>query len=1094
MVWRIKNLVDRVPAIARQRVVFIAITLIFICLVLIAYVLRPRDDNEAKELALLKEVYKNHRSIESRIADFTYAPFISTRGEEGPAGAATHVEPWAQSHRARGLVYLLNKRFDKAIREFENALVQEPSNAKLQSDLGAALLEKGKEDLEEDRRRSEFAGKPIEELSRGVEHIHKALDLDASFKEAIFNLGLLQEQLGLRFAARDSFSKYLEVDANSGWAYEARERISRQDEKERASSLSKEGLSADFLDTLNRKDEDHAWKLLCENRSPLNGKYISELLVDAFIDQSLNFKKKEAANSLSALSFLAELEVRRAAEHYCDKLVEFYKSRHRSDLARLKQARDFVKQGHDLYLLDKNTEAIAAYADAKNVFDNLKDRCESLSAEYRIAYCHSESHDAGDSLPVFERLAALCEKEGFKLLQVRNLLGIAVESSQKKYSKTIRHALRSLEIGKETGDELSAFTSLGSLTEFYRAVGNYKKALTCIENNIEYSSCPAINQLQNYAYYSRVASALSSAGYFNSSLEYRKEALKFLMRDMPRNAALYFIDLGATYTKLKKYAEAEANFKRSYEEAQAISPESLKNMVLAYVTLNMGSFHRDKMEFQDAVSNYNQALNLSLLIEHPTYAYQAHKGRMFCYLALGEDAMAEKEISETLRLLESSRSEILEQENRNSFFDAEQGIYDLAIDYECSRRNNFYKAFDYSEESRSRSLLDLLKSQAEVTPKTGALDVNFKGVSRPLTSQEILELLPEHLQVIQYSVLADKIIVWVLSPHSLHSAVLDISQEELNRKVTAYLGNISHYSEDESADISTQSKELFNILIKPLANFLSRDMTICIAPDKALNKLPFETLISTETQGYLIQDFPIIYSPSSSVLIECIEEAKRKTTSRGERLLGVGNPRFDYSLFRGLSDLPAAEREIEKIAEYYDDNVVLTDGAAREGRVRSEMQKATVIHLATHTIPDEDSPLRSKVLLAKETTHTLEGNDGVIESHEIYETKFPNTRLVVLSSCQSGIDRYYNGEGMMSLARSFMAAGVPTVVASLWKVDSNAAADLMVDFHRFMRRENLPVAESLRRAKLNMLKDQGGRYSHPYFWSGFITVGSQAVF
>ena len=158
------------------------------------------------------------------------------------------------------------------------------------------------------------------------------------------------------------------------------------------------------------------------------------------------------------------------------------------------------------------------------------------------------------------------------------------------------------------------------------------------------------------------------------------------------------------------------------------------------------------------------------------------------------------------------------------------------------------------------------------------------------------------------------------------------------------------------------------------------------------------------------------------------------------------------------------------------------------------MQKASVIHFATHSIPDEDSPLLSKILLAKETSDVSEGNDGVLQSYEIYNTKLPYARLAVLSSCESGIDRYYKGEGMMSLARSFMAAGVPTVVASLWKADSDATAKLMIEFHRLKQQEHLTVVESLRRAKLEMLRNQDERFRHPYFWSAFVVTGGEARF
>ena len=1099
---------------------FLFLVLVLSCASLGAVRLLSKARYESEGLALLKKAYKAHRPLESRIAEFEYAPFLMIRGAgEKPAAedsSVRHAErvlrdavfysPDARSHHALGVFHLLNRQLDDAIKEFEAALRYQPSNPQLHNDLGSALLEKGKAELES-ALHSQFTGKPIEYLSRSFEHIHNALVQDATLREATFNLGLVEEALGLRSTAKNTFSSYLELDSDSNWGHEIREKLSGQYEMERALSLSNEQLLADFLDAFGRSDEDSAWKLICENRSPLNHRFISELLIDAFIVQSLAGKKEEAIRSLSALSFLGDLEVRRANEHYSADLGEFYKTRTRGDLARLSRARGLVERGHELYVVDKGDDAIASYTEAGAEFEALGDRCESLTAEYRIAYCESENRNIAVSLPLFKRLAALSEERGYVLLQIRSLLGIASnEFSREAYSRAISYGRQSFELATKVADEISAFGSLDSNLEFYKAVGNRKEVLACIQNNLKYQSCPSINRVQNFGHYSRVASALLFAGYVDASLEFRKEASNFLMRDVPRDAALYFADLGATYSRLKKDADALFNLNLAYEEAQAVAPEPAKNLTLAYVALQKAYLYKWSAEFQQALASYSEALTRSENANFPVFAYQARKGRLYCDIALGDDAASELEIVETMKLLEADRSAILEQENRNSFFDAEQDVYDLAIDYEYSRRHDPAKAFEYSEESRSRSLLNSLRREEQTSSgKAERPGLDVPEVSPALTLSAIQQKLPEHLQVIQYSVLANKILIWVLDSNQFSTSTVAISQEELKKKVKAYLGEISQDTGDESDSISAQAKHLYEILVKPVSHLLGRDQRICIVADKVLCNLPFETLISTETQTYLVEDFAVLYSPSSSVLIACNEEARIRQSADFERLLAVGNPDFDRSLYKGFSDLPAAKTEVERIAAYYRQGladgsggaaqpVVLIGSAASESKVTSEMQKATIIHFAAHSVLDDDSVLRSKILLSKEPNHRGQGSDGVLESREIQQTKLPKARLVVLSSCQSGIDRYYNGEGTMSLARSFMAAGVPTVVASLWEVDSSATAELMIEFHRLRQKEGLSVSESLRKAKLRMLNDPGGRFRHPYFWSAFILTGGQASY
>jgi CHAT domain-containing protein len=113
---------------------------------------------------------------------------------------------------------------------------------------------------------------------------------------------------------------------------------------------------------------------------------------------------------------------------------------------------------------------------------------------------------------------------------------------------------------------------------------------------------------------------------------------------------------------------------------------------------------------------------------------------------------------------------------------------------------------------------------------------------------------------------------------------------------------------------------------------------------------------------------------------------------------------------------------------------------------------------------------------------------GLLYLDDIYKTRSGRTRLVVLSACQSGLGGYFRGEGIVSLVRPFLAMRVPTVVASLWSVESNATADLMIDFHKRRRAGGLGAADALREAQISM--SQSASFEHPYYWAPFIAVGS----
>jgi CHAT domain-containing protein len=172
----------------------------------------------------------------------------------------------------------------------------------------------------------------------------------------------------------------------------------------------------------------------------------------------------------------------------------------------------------------------------------------------------------------------------------------------------------------------------------------------------------------------------------------------------------------------------------------------------------------------------------------------------------------------------------------------------------------------------------------------------------------------------------------------------------------------------------------------------------------------------------------------------------------------------------------------------------LVEKEATKERVAGEIEKADVIHLASHAITDERSPLRSKLLLARRPVSRpqIDSNDGVLQASEVYELALPRARLVVLSACQTGSGPSFRGEGLMSLARPFLARGVPLVVASLWAVDSDATAELMINFHRYRKREGYTTIEALHGAQLDMLNGPRQLYRQPYYWASFNLIGGYA--
>jgi CHAT domain-containing protein len=139
---------------------------------------------------------------------------------------------------------------------------------------------------------------------------------------------------------------------------------------------------------------------------------------------------------------------------------------------------------------------------------------------------------------------------------------------------------------------------------------------------------------------------------------------------------------------------------------------------------------------------------------------------------------------------------------------------------------------------------------------------------------------------------------------------------------------------------------------------------------------------------------------------------------------------------------------------------------------------ADVIHFVGHAVFDER--FHSALL-----TMQRDGSDGRLDVHEIAAMRLRRTRVVVLAACSTGRGEERAGEGNISLARAFLAAGVPSVVATLWPIDEGTATEFFSTLHRYIA-EGLPPTEALRRTQLDAIRSR----RVPNMWAAVEVLGS----
>jgi CHAT domain-containing protein/tetratricopeptide (TPR) repeat protein len=1043
-----------------------------------------------KGLAQLQMNYSEERPVEVRIAGFNYAPLRNTRDAGDNKIDTTRAQGFllhaaaesrtAEALHALGKFYLTEKKFDEAIKQFEKAAALTSDNAQLQSDWGAALLEMGKKALLEQER-----AKGMELLNESLKHFEKAIALDSRLLEPRFNRALcLQTLLNLE-QAKQAWREYLELDSNSKWAEEARRKLQLL-EAQKIEDLSAADLERDFLLAMHEKNDARAWQLLSRNRELIREKYLPQRLAMSYLEA----KGDEKKDFLAALEYAGELEKAHIGDSFAAEIAQFYKILPEDKFEVLKKAQNAVRDGYKLCLKPDFKSALEEFTAARELFLQLGDVWETKLSEYSIAYSLINLDRMNESNALLTQVVEFSQNRKYKWLEATSLHWLGgSHKALKQRTQAKRMYEKALALAEDIKDSYAIQRNLVELAKHSSFVGQKQTALNYLRQVLEESDAPDASLRQKYRNYAEALQILTAAKLYNAAKPIALEAVWLadkiddpLFRTLSRNNA------GIACAQTGDFDSARKWLNDGKEKAEIISNELSRKRMIAYSFLKSGYVEKEAGNYEKSGELYDAALSHYSTMEMPTNLYEAQKGKLHAYLALGKNAALEELIPATVRLIEDYREKILEEQERTSFFDAEESIYDIAVDYEFGQ-NRFERAYDYAEISNSRSLLDWLQKGAKTSEREKNLKILLEENANPLTLVEIRQQMPARVQVLQYSVLENKILIWLVSKEKFSVVAAAIKADELSGKVENYVKLLQQKNDNARTNAARLGGELYELLIAPILNQIDSSKDICIIPNKILFYLPFAALIAPDGNPFL-KEFNIFYAPSANVFLLCTENAQEKVTSN-ETLLSVGSSAFDRSEFDNLSDLPAAETEAQEIAEFYDEPQKLLGKKATKTAFMSLMKSVEIIHFAGHYVVKHEAPLSSSLLLAKSDKDSKE---SILTNAELVGEKLPRVKLVVLSACQTGVEYYYNGEGLIGLSRTFLATGAPLVVASQWSVDSDATAQLMKQFHFYRRKEKMTTTNALRRAQLEMLNEPNGRFREPYYWAAFAAFGGYANF
>ncbi|WMX13386.1 CHAT domain-containing tetratricopeptide repeat protein [Aureispira sp. CCB-E] len=282
---------------------------------------------------------------------------------------------------------------------------------------------------------------------------------------------------------------------------------------------------------------------------------------------------------------------------------------------------------------------------------------------------------------------------------------------------------------------------------------------------------------------------------------------------------------------------------------------------------------------------------------------------------------------------------------------------------------------------------------------------------------------------------------------------------------------------------------------------------LIIIPDGHLSYLPFETFLTQEVAPernqaskqvdygqlpYLLLDYKISYNYSADLLIE---RQNPTPNSQQGQILGFApsyahpilhssrNP-YEQTLRKHLVDLPGASKELEFLQWHFKGSFWGGE-LATEAQLKKEISDYDILHFAVHGLVDNNYSDFSGLAFAEDGN---DQEDNILYAYEIKQLDL-NANLVVLSACETATGQYQAGEGILSLGRDFMYAGVPSILSTLWSLNDYSSAYLIKKFYTNLSL-GMDKDEAIRKAKLDYLGNHTGISTHPALWACFVQIGN----
>ncbi|NER24095.1 MAG: CHAT domain-containing protein [Symploca sp. SIO1C2] len=799
-----------------------------------------------------------------------------------------------------------------------------------------------------------------------------------------------------------------------------------------------------------------------------------------------------------------------------------------ADSDQLVEVEELTQQAQELYNQGQFAAALEAFEEALLVVREFPVSAMKRQQEGDILYKMGESYNqlsqyrqAAESyeqaLSIYQELNSW-QKQGNSL----NWLGLIYEQLG-EYKRSLDSYEEALAINQELGNHHEAMLILNNRALLYNQIGQYEESLA--------SLLQAWEILQDNVKLAVEAVISHNLGDVYTYLNQESEARKFYGRALGisrvtgnrRQEAITLSNIGLLYSQQQQYPQALDFLQASRKIEQELGnrqSEGISIYSIAGIYLNQG-------KYKQALELLEQSLAISREQDDPVWVARIIERMGLTLLKSGKLSAATEKLLTAIEVWESLSPGLSDQE-RVSLFDKRAQTYGY-LQQALLAQNEIEAALEISERGRARALAELLAQRLSNVPE-GQVGI------KPTTIEEIKQIASQQqATLVEYSVIEDTLLIWVVKPsgevfvEKVNLPPLKISLENLVTSARKAIGvrgrgSIAAVARGNSGSTS-DLEQLYQVLISPIAQFLptNPEERVIFIPHQQLFLVPFPALVDSSGK-YLIEKHTILTAPAIQVLqlisspVEDLHSGENKAvpmkkifttmhespslrvsasprprvsfqseltpnpSQEGDwrqEVLVVGNPTMPSVGIppQQLSPLPGAEVEAYAIAQLLQTSALIGNQAT-ETVVKQKMNSARIIHLATHGLLDD---FGYGIPGAIALTPSAE-DDGLLSAGEIFEMQL-NAELVVLSACDTG-QGTITGDGVIGLSRSFLAAGVPNLIVSLWSVPDAPTAQLMQEFYLNWQLSG-DKAQALRQAMLTTRK----QYPDPKDWGAFTLIG-----